>query len=68
MRRRKKEEPSIELEKEIKEAIKEIEDVKKAEERLRRLRKKEERAGEEWRRLRTDLEQQIEKKDEDKQL
>jgi hypothetical protein len=59
---RQKEELSIELEKEIKEAIKEIEDVKKAEERLRRLRKKEERAGEEWRRLRRDLQQQIEKK------
>ena len=47
----------IELQKEIKEAEKEIEDVKKAEEKLRKLRMKEEEAGREWRRLKEDLEE-----------
>jgi len=47
----------VELQKEIKEAEKEIEDVKKAEEKLRKLRMKEEEAGREWRRLKEDLEE-----------
>lgn len=46
----------VDLQKEIKEAEKEIEDVKKAEEKLRKLRMKEEEAGREWRRLEEDLE------------
>ncbi|MFQ6049491.1 MAG: hypothetical protein ACE5J0_00385, partial [Candidatus Paceibacterales bacterium] len=49
----------VRLYKEIKEAEKEIEDVKKAEERLRRLRIMEERAGEEWKRLKESLEKEI---------
>jgi hypothetical protein len=66
MKGRKKEESGIELEKEIQEALKEIEDVKRAQQRLHSLRKKEELAGEQWRKLRGDLKQEIEKKDEDK--
>jgi len=47
----------VNLEKEIKEAEKEIEDVKRAEEKLRTLRIKEEKAGKEWKRLREKLEE-----------
>jgi hypothetical protein len=49
----------VDLQKEIKEAEKEIGDVKKAEEKLRKLRMKEEEAGREWRRLEEDLEKKI---------
>ncbi len=48
----------VELQKEIKEAEKEIEDVKKAEEKLRRLRVMEEKAGQEWKRLKENLEKE----------
>lgn len=56
--RKKHEIQRISLEKEIKEAEKEIEDVKKAEEEIRRLRAMEERAGQEWKRLKGNLDQE----------
>lgn len=56
--KRSKEDMRVELQKEIKEAEKEIEDVKKAEEKLRRLRVMEEKAGQEWKRLKENLEKE----------
>lgn len=53
--RRRKEDLKVDLQKEIREAEKEIEDVKRAEEKLKRLRIKEEKAGKEWRRLKNEL-------------
>ncbi len=53
--KRGREDMMVRLSKEIKEAEKEIEDVKKAEEKLRRIRTMEEKAGQEWKRLREDL-------------
>lgn len=58
--RRRKESLKIDLQKEIREAEKEIEDVKRAEEKLKRLRIKEEKAGREWKRLKENLEEEIE--------
>jgi len=59
--KKKRESLGIRLYKEIKEAEKEIEDVKKAEEKLRRLRIMEQKAGEEWRRLKETLEEETKK-------
>jgi hypothetical protein len=49
----------ISLQKEIKEAEKEIEDVKIAQEKLRKLRTKEEEAGKKWKQLKESLEKEI---------
>jgi len=57
--RPKREALRIRLHKEIREAEKEIEDVKRAEEKLRKLRSMEEKAQEEWRSLRETLEKEI---------
>jgi len=59
--RQKREDVRVRLQKEIKEAEKEIDDVKKAEEKLRKIRIMEEKAGREWKRLQKDLEQTSDK-------
>ncbi len=63
--RRKREGLRVRLYKEIKEAEKEIEDVREAQEQLRKLRIMEEKAGEEWHRLKETLEQETEKQDDE---
>jgi len=55
----KRESTRVDLQKEIKEAEKEIEDVKIAKEKLRKLRTKEEEAGKKWEQLKESLEEEV---------
>lgn len=59
--KKKRENVRIRLYKEIKEAEKEIEDVREAQEKLRRLRIMEEKAGQEWQRLKENLDKEKKK-------
>jgi len=56
--KKKKEDSGVDLPKEIKEAEKEIEDVKRIEEKLRKMRLVEEEAKEQWQRLKQNLDSQ----------